>query len=90
MSMLINQPFSAFFIINDGTVSGFKTLPLLNLSSSVSSVLSAPKNSRLFSLDEDYVKKLYGYLNENSVWKLSSGVVVEEKKKGFVVACNFG
>ncbi|KAG1630633.1 hypothetical protein G6F44_011283 [Rhizopus delemar] len=38
---------------------------------------------------KDYIKKLYEDLNESSMWKLSSGMVVEKKMKEFVLACNF-
>ncbi|KAG1511548.1 hypothetical protein G6F53_005856 [Rhizopus delemar] len=58
----------------------------LNSSSSAS---SAPKQPRLSFLDKDYIKKLYEDLNESSMWKLSSGMVVEKKMKEFVLACNF-
>lgn len=32
---------------------------------------------------------MYDDLNENSKWKLSSGVVVEDKMREFALACNF-
>lgn len=82
----IIQPFGVFPLTNDETVSVSKNSSSLNPSSSAS---SAPKQPKLSFLDKDYIKKLYEDLNESSMWKLSSGMVVEKKMKEFVLACNF-
>ncbi|CEI90212.1 hypothetical protein RMCBS344292_04541 [Rhizopus microsporus] len=81
----IIQPFGVFPLTNDETVSVSKNSSSLNPSSSAS---SAPKQPKLSFLDKDYIKKLYEDLN-TTMWKLSSGVVVEKKVKEFALACNF-
>jgi hypothetical protein len=80
------QPFGVFPISKNETVSVSKSSSSLNSSSSAS---STPKQPKLSSLDKDYIKKLYEDLNETSMWRLSSGVVVEKKMKEFALACNF-
>lgn len=78
------KPFEAFPITNYKGVS-------VNLESSnpSSSASSGSKQPRLSFLDKDYIKKLFEDLNEASMWKLSSGVIVEKKMKEFALACNF-
>lgn len=44
---------------------------------------------RLSLPDKDYIKKSYEDLNETSMWKLFSGVVVEKKMEEFALACSF-
>ncbi|KAG2209188.1 hypothetical protein INT47_005480 [Mucor saturninus] len=97
ISMLINdkrlgivhpniQPFEAFPITNDEPAGVSKNSSSLNASSSAS---PAPKQPRLSLPDKDYIKKSYEDFNETSMWKLSSGVVVEKKMEEFALACDF-
>lgn len=82
----IMQTFEASPSSNDEISTALKNPSSSNSSSAVSSV---SKQTKLSFSDKDYIKKMFEGLDKNKMWKLSSGVVVEEKMKEFALACNF-
>ncbi|KAG2191987.1 hypothetical protein INT47_000779 [Mucor saturninus] len=80
VNMTNHQPMTP----SSSTAPSSSTTPLSNTSSSINS-----KQTKLDDVDKVKIRKLYSDLNEEKMWKLKTGTIVERQMERFALTCNF-